>query len=88
MEKKSKFYISKHTGFWAVCATVLSGRDFYSATLPERIALVLGNEGNGISRESLDSADYRLTLPMAPGAESLNVAVCAGIMIFDIIYRR
>ena len=73
---------------YSVCATVLSGRDFYSTTLPERIALVLGNEGNGISRESLDSADYRLTLPMAPGAESLNVAVCAGIMIFDIIYRR
>ena len=48
----------------------------------------MGNEGNGVSRESLEQADRLLTLPMSPEAESLNVAVCAGILIFDILYRR
>lgn len=73
---------------YCVCVTALSRKDYYSQQLPKKIALVMGNEGNGVSRESLEQADRLLTLPMSPEAESLNVAVCAGILIFDILYRR
>lgn len=73
---------------YCVCVTALSQKDYYSQQLPKKIALVMGNEGNGVSRESLEQADRLLTLPMSPEAESLNVAVCAGILIFDILYRR
>ncbi len=49
---------------------------------PERVALLLGCEGNGLEREWVDRCDRRVTIPMRPGAESLNVAVAAGILLY------
>jgi TrmH family RNA methyltransferase len=46
--------------------------------------LVIGNEGNGISDEVKAVATHRLCLPMRGGAESLNAAVAAGIMMYDL----
>lgn len=51
---------------------------------PERLALLLGTEGNGLDPEWLDLCDRRLTIPMRPGAESLNVAVAAGILLYHL----
>ncbi|AZR73670.1 23S rRNA (guanosine(2251)-2'-O)-methyltransferase RlmB [Anoxybacter fermentans] len=52
--------------------------DFSRPTL-----LVVGNEGNGVEPEVLKSADQLVKIPMAPDAESLNVAIAAGIIIFE-----
>jgi tRNA G18 (ribose-2'-O)-methylase SpoU len=49
---------------------------------PDRLALILGSEAFGLEPEWLDLADRRVTIPMKPGADSLNVAVAAGILLY------
>jgi tRNA G18 (ribose-2'-O)-methylase SpoU len=49
---------------------------------PDRLALVLGCEGTGLEPEWLDRCDHHITIPMRPGAESLNVALAAGILLY------
>lgn len=48
---------------------------------PSRLALAVGNEGQGLSAELRAACDAVVAIPMAPGAESLNVAVAAGILL-------
>ena len=48
------------------------------------LALCFGNEGKGISKELLDICDFRVKIPMRGGAESLNVAVAAGIVLYQV----
>jgi len=45
----------------------------------ERVALLLGAEGPGLSEEALDAADVRVRIPMAAGVDSLNVATAAAV---------
>ena len=51
---------------------------------PERLALVVGNEGNGLSSLSRTRADRLVALPIASTVESLNVAVAAGILLYEL----
>ena len=70
---------------WTVIASDLHGMDFYSRPDPgERFVLVIGNEARGISDATRRAADMLLKLPMRGGAESLNAAVAAGIMMYDL----
>ncbi len=48
------------------------------------VALVLGNEGAGVGPQIDTAADRRVTIPLSPGVESLNVAVAAGILLYEI----
>ena len=67
--------------------TALDGEDFFGrGALPPDPILVIGSEGRGISPAVAACATHRYRLPMAGGAESLNAAVAAGIMIYD-LYR-
>ena len=71
---------------WHVIASDLSGADFYAREeLGERFVLVIGNEARGISGAVRQAADVRLKLPMRGGAESLNAAVAAGIMMYELM---
>ena len=47
--------------------------------------ILIGNEGNGISDEVKATATHRVKLPMRGGAESLNAAIAAGIMMYDLM---
>ncbi|MBQ7306311.1 MAG: RNA methyltransferase, partial [Clostridia bacterium] len=51
----------------------------------EKFCLIIGNEGNGISDEVKATATHRVKLPMRGGAESLNAAIAAGIMMYDLM---
>jgi 23S rRNA (guanosine2251-2'-O)-methyltransferase len=55
--------------------------------LPDRLALVLGNESTGVTRETADWVDRWLSIPMAEGVESLNVASAAAVICFDLVRR-
>ena len=68
---------------YAVAATELGGQDFYACCPRGKAILVIGSEGQGISRPVRDAATHHLALPMRGGAESLNAAVAAGIMIYE-----
>ena len=77
----------KKAGFWIVAADAEG--DTQAATRfdwPERTALVLGSEGQGISRLLLDRSDFRVSLPMDGQVESLNVSVAAGVLMY--LWRR
>lgn len=56
----------------------------FAATAPERVALVLGEEGYGLTREALDAADSVVQIPMAHGIDSLNVAATAAVAMYAI----
>lgn len=51
---------------------------------PARLALVVGNEGAGVSVEARSRAEHSVALPIAPGVESLNVAVATGILLYEL----
>ncbi len=55
---------------------------------PPRLALLLGPEGEGLDEQSLRRADLQVSLPMVGTAESLNVAVAAGILTYEVWHRR
>lgn len=58
---------------------------YYEAGLSSGIALVIGNEGNGVSDEISEAADERITIPMRGSIESLNAAVAAAIVMYESI---
>ena len=76
----------KRAGF-AVISSQLDGEPFYPAArcIGEPFALVIGSEGNGVSEPVRQLATHRVALPMRGGAESLNAAVAAGIMMYGLM---
>jgi len=58
--------------------------DAYVADRPERVALVMGSEGDGLSRTVIDAADTIVTIPMAGGVDSLNVASAAAVALWAV----
>lgn len=61
-------------------AAVLGGDNVYQLKSPEKGMIVIGNEAKGISKEIIDLAKYKVTIPRQGGAESLNAGVSAGIL--------
>ncbi|WP_226533217.1 TrmH family RNA methyltransferase [Microbacterium paraoxydans] len=56
--------------------------DAYAGIRPERVALVMGSEGDGLSRTAIDAADHIVTIPMSGGVDSLNVASAAAVALW------
>jgi TrmH family RNA methyltransferase len=69
-----------------VAATVHTERSLFGEALPERTALLLGGETQGLPEELVGSEVTRVAIPMPGGTESLNVAVAAAVMMYE--YRR
>ncbi len=70
---------------YAVVAAALGGFDIYSRRQSfEKFALVIGNEAHGISDDILRIADMKIQIPMRGGAESLNAAVAAGVLMYEL----
>lgn len=63
-------------------------RYYYEEDLRHDIALVLGNEGNGISESLLEKADVKIKIPMSGSIESLNVAAAAAILMYEAVRDR
>ncbi len=74
----------KQKGF-SVLSSQLDGEPFFERkNVSDQFVLIVGNEGNGISAPVKTEATHRLRLPMYGGTESLNAAVAAGIMMYDL----
>jgi len=73
----------RKSGRKSVCACPEAETPYYDAGLSHGIALIIGNEGNGLCRQFLDGADIKAGIPMEPFAESLNAAVAAGILMYE-----
>ena len=61
--------------------------DDFAATAPERVALVLGTEGDGLSRRTVEGVDSVVRIPMAGGVDSLNVAAAGAVAAFALRVR-
>lgn len=78
----------KNSGFKLVTSSLDTDKNFYDIDLKEKIIIAVGNEGNGISREVYDICDLKIKIPMPGGAESLNAAVAASIMMYEVVRQK
>jgi RNA methyltransferase, TrmH family len=60
----------------------------YNVDLRGRVAIAIGSEGRGVSQALLALADQCVTIPMAPGSESLNAAAAAAVLLFEGVRQR
>ena len=77
----------KKEGLWFVCAD-MGGETMYNLDLKGPIGLVIGNEGNGVSRLVKEKCDFVASIPMKGDIDSLNASVAAGVMAFEIVRQR
>ena len=71
-----------------VAAVPRDGRTLYDAQLGGPVAILIGGEGAGLPPALCDSADERVTIPMAPPVESLNTAVAAALVVYEARRQR
>ena len=74
--------------FEIVGATARANKSLYDLELSTPLAIVVGNENEGIREEILRLCTNLVKIPMAPGQSSLNVAVATGILLFELARRR
>lgn len=72
----------------AVATVARDGTPLASCDLRRPVAVMLGAEGGGLPPEALEAADTRLTIPMRPPVESLNVAITAALILFEASRQR
>lgn len=77
----------KKKNMWFVCAD-MDGEVMYNLDLKGPIGLVIGNEGEGVSRLVKEACDYVASIPMKGDIDSLNASVAAGVMAFEIVRQR
>ena len=77
----------KEKGIWFVCAD-MDGEVMYRQNLTDPIGLVIGNEGNGVSRLVKEKCDFTTAIPMNGDIDSLNASVAAGVLAFEIVRQR
>lgn len=72
-----------------VLATALETNDtIYNIDFSKKLAIVIGNEANGVSKEVLESADSKVKIPMLGKTESLNAAVATGIVVYEYVREK
>ena len=77
----------KQQGLWFVCAD-MGGTTMYELNLKGPIGLVIGNEGDGVSRLVRERCDMIASIPMKGQIDSLNASVAAGVLGFEIVRQR
>lgn len=77
----------KKEGLWFVCAD-MDGVPMYDLDLKGPIGLVIGSEGEGVSRLVKDNCDLTASIPMKGNIDSLNASVAAGVLAFEILHQR
>ena len=77
----------KKEGLWFVCAD-MGGESMYRLDLKGPIGLVIGNEGEGVSRLVREKCDFIASIPMKGDIDSLNASVAAGVLAYEIVRQR
>ena len=77
----------KKEGMWFVCAD-MGGQTMYDLNLTGSIGLVIGNEGQGVSRLVREKCDMIASIPMKGDIDSLNASVAAGVLAYEIVRQR
>lgn len=77
----------KKEGMWFVCAD-MDGQEMYQLNLRGPIGIVIGNEGEGVSRLVKEKCDFVASIPMKGDIDSLNASVAAGVLSYEVVRQR
>lgn len=77
----------KEEGVWLYAAD-MSGEDYRKTDFDGAVALVIGSEGDGVSRLTMEKCDFRVKLPMTGAVDSLNASVAAGVLMYAVYATR
>lgn len=77
----------KEQGMWFVCAD-MGGTTMYDLDLKGPMGLVIGNEGEGVSKLVKENCDFIASIPMKGDIDSLNASVAAGVLAYEIVRQR
>lgn len=78
----------KERYYWIVGAEMEGEKNYYEQDYEGKFALVVGNEGSGLSRLTKKKCDFLIKIPMSNEFSSLNVSVATGIILFEIKHQR
>ncbi|MDD3241170.1 MAG: 23S rRNA (guanosine(2251)-2'-O)-methyltransferase RlmB [Bacilli bacterium] len=78
----------KNKGFWVVGTALEDSVDFRSINYEGKIALVIGNEGSGMTRLTKEKCDFIAKIPMYGETNSLNASVASGVMIYEVLRQK
>lgn len=74
----------KQQGFKIFGTKVDGGKELKNVSMYEKSAIIMGNEGNGVSKQILDMCDEYIYIPISNDCESLNVGVATGIILYEL----
>lgn len=77
----------KEKGLWIACAD-MDGRTLYEENLTGPIGIVVGSEGEGVSKLTKENCDYIVSVPMYGKVTSLNASVAASLMVYEVVRQR
>ena len=77
----------KKQGIWFVCAD-MGGQPMYQVDMKGSLGLVVGGEGEGVSRLVREACDYTASIPMKGHVDSLNASVAAGVLAYEAFRQR
>ena len=77
----------KKEGLW-ICAADMDGEPLYKSDLRGPLGIVIGSEGEGISRLVRENCDFAVSIPMAGEINSLNASVAAGVIMYETLRQR
>ncbi|MDR1664663.1 MAG: 23S rRNA (guanosine(2251)-2'-O)-methyltransferase RlmB [Clostridiales bacterium] len=77
----------KAAGVWITCAD-MDGTDMYASDFSGPVALLIGAEGEGVSRLASEKADFKVKIPMLGKISALNASVAAGVLIYEVVRAR
>ena len=77
----------KEHGFW-ICAADMDGDELWSCDLSGKIAIVIGNEGKGVSRLVKEKCDFTISIPMVGNITSLNASNAAAVLMYEVFRQR
>ena len=75
-------------GYEPAATALRNAQNVYKADISKKMAFIFGNEANGVAEELQAAAETRLFIPMAGLAESMNVAMAAGVILFEGLRQR
>lgn len=77
----------KERGFW-ITGAHMNGKPMYEIDFKGSVGIVIGNEGEGISRLVSEKCDFYASIPMYGNVNSLNASVAAGVLLYEIVRQR
>ncbi len=77
----------KKEGLWFACAD-MKGLDYFDTDMKGAIGVVIGSEGDGVSRLVKENCDFTVAIPMYGKIASLNASVAAGLLLYEVVRQR